>query len=249
MKLPLFQLDAFASRVFSGNPAAIVPLEAPLEAATMQAIAMENNLSETAYIRREGGKWSIPWFTPGIGIDLCGHATLAAAWVEFHRLDPVAQTVTLSSKSGDLSVAREGDLLFLDFPSRPPAPATAPPELAEGLRKGDRLEFNSRKLATFLRTPRVRLLPLSMETVERYGNLSANLVHQGRVIPSNDVWFAAQALQVGATLVTRDAHFDRIDGLSVVRPGTGSQTSNFLRFGSMAWSSPVHPGERRASSR
>lgn len=121
MELEIYQVDAFASQVFAGNPAAVVPLEAWLDEGLMQKIAMENNLAETAFfVRKPGGGYHIRWFTPNTEIDLCGHATLASAWVLFHQLGVAASRVEFDSKSGILGVDRDGDLLALDFPSRPP---------------------------------------------------------------------------------------------------------------------------------
>jgi PhzF family phenazine biosynthesis protein len=130
MKLRLFQVDAFASQVFAGNPAAVVPLESWLDDATLQGIATENNLSETAFLVRDGGGYEIRWMTPMAEVDLCGHATLASAWVVFHELDPGRTEVVFQSKSGPLSVATRGEHLVLDFPSRPAEPA---PKLVEPL--------------------------------------------------------------------------------------------------------------------
>src|SRR5262245_36021711 len=106
MRFPIYQVDAFASRVFSGNPAAIVPLDRWLDDAALQAIAAENNLSETAFLRWGNEGWDIRWFTPGIEIDLCGHATLAAAWVVFNHLDKSLKAIEFGSKSGALRVAQ-----------------------------------------------------------------------------------------------------------------------------------------------
>jgi len=123
MKLPLFHVDAFAPRPFTGNPAAVVPLERWLADAVLQQIAAENNLSETAFFVGGGGKYEIRWMTPVKEVDLCGHATLAAAFVVLEKQEPGRAEVTFSSKSGPLCVTRENGLLALDFPSRPPAPA------------------------------------------------------------------------------------------------------------------------------
>jgi PhzF family phenazine biosynthesis protein len=120
MRLPLYQIDAFAEGPFTGNPAAVCPLDAWLPEATMQAIAAENNLSETAFFVPEGGDYRVRWFTPSVEVDLCGHATLAAAFVVFRHLAPARDSVTfLTAQAGPLTVARDGDRLALDFPSRP----------------------------------------------------------------------------------------------------------------------------------
>src|SRR5438876_6346095 len=99
MKLPLYQVDAFTSRLFAGNPAAVVPLPEWLPDATMQAIALENNLSETAFFVFAGGRYELRWFTPAVEVDLCGHATLASAHVIFRFLQPEVDKVHFDTKS------------------------------------------------------------------------------------------------------------------------------------------------------
>jgi predicted PhzF superfamily epimerase YddE/YHI9 len=133
MTLSLYQVDAFTSQVFRGNPAAVVPLERWLDDATLQRIAAENNLSETAYLVREPEGFRIRWFTPKVEVALCGHATLASAWVLFSKLEPGRDSVTFASKSGPLVVTREGGRLVLDFPARPGIPWEAPPALVAAL--------------------------------------------------------------------------------------------------------------------
>ena len=128
MRLPLFQIDAFATRPFEGNPAAIMPLKEWLPEAVMQSIAAENNLSETAFLVKEVSGWRIRWFTTLSEIDLCGHATLASAWLILNELEPNGSRVDFQSRSGPLSVERVGDDMILDFPSRPGRPA---PELMD----------------------------------------------------------------------------------------------------------------------
>jgi len=132
-RLRLWQIDAFTDRVFAGNPAAICPLDAWLPDAQMQAIAAENNLSETAFLVAEGDGFRLRWFTPSVEVDLCGHATLASAWVLFHRLGHAADRVAFQTQSGPLTVVRRGDLLELDFPARPPQPCPVPPALSAAL--------------------------------------------------------------------------------------------------------------------
>jgi len=121
MILPLYQVDAFASQPFRGNPAAICPLERWLKDDALQAIAAENNLSETAYYVREGNRYRLRWFTPTVEVNLCGHATLATAYVIMElRKESLSSQVAFDSLSGELTVTREGDRYVLDFPSRPP---------------------------------------------------------------------------------------------------------------------------------
>src|SRR5512135_2398994 len=133
MELRIYQIDAFADRLFGGNPAAVCPLEAWLPDETMQKIAFENNLSETAFYVRTGGGFHIRWFTPAVEVDLCGHATLATAYVIFAYDRHPGDSIELASKSGVLKVKREGELLVLDFPAGAPSPATPAPGLIEAL--------------------------------------------------------------------------------------------------------------------
>ncbi len=136
MKLPIYQVDGFASEVFRGNPAAVVPYAHPLSAELMQSIAMENNLSETAFIQATGpGHYRIRWFTPAVEVDLCGHATLAAAWVVINEIEPGLSRVLFDSGVGRLEVEARDGRLILDFPSRPPRPIEIEAALAEAMGK------------------------------------------------------------------------------------------------------------------
>ena len=133
MKLPIYQIDAFAERAFEGNPAAVVPLLEWLPDAVMQAVAEENNLAETAFFVPDGEGFHIRWFTPKAEVKLCGHATLASAFVLFNELGHAQDNIVFHSLSGPLSVSREGELLSLDFPSQMPLACDAPELLVEGL--------------------------------------------------------------------------------------------------------------------
>jgi PhzF family phenazine biosynthesis protein len=134
MRIPLYQVDAFTGELFRGNPAAICPLDQWLPDETMQSIAAENNLAETAYYIPNGKGYHLRWFTPGVEVDLCGHATLAAAHVILSiRRESDSSRVSFQSKSGELIVDREGDLYALDFPARPPAECPFDPALIEAL--------------------------------------------------------------------------------------------------------------------
>jgi len=120
MNIELYQIDAFASEVFTGNPAAVVPLSAWLPESTMQAIALENNLSDTAFLvpGETRGEYELRWFTPMAEVDLCGHATLASAYAVFHALDEELKCVDFSTRSGWLSVNRhDNGMLAMDLPS------------------------------------------------------------------------------------------------------------------------------------
>ncbi len=116
MSLPIYQLDAFTNQIFGGNPAAVVPLDTWLPDATMQTIAAENNLAETAFYVPTDSGFHIRWFTPTVEVDLCGHATLATAYVLFHLQNYPKDRISFESRSGELIVCKEGDWLILDFP-------------------------------------------------------------------------------------------------------------------------------------
>jgi PhzF family phenazine biosynthesis protein len=129
----MYQVDAFTSELFHGNPAAVCPLDTWLPDDVMQAIAEENNLAETAFYIREDGGFHIRWFTTVCEVDLCGHATLATAHVLFHHEGHIGESLTFASRSGPLHVRRSGDLLVLDFPVDTIHPVDLPPGLARAL--------------------------------------------------------------------------------------------------------------------
>lgn len=133
MKIKQYQVDAFATRVFEGNPAAVCPLQEWLDDATLQAIAEENNLSETAFFVPSPRGYKLRWFTPVSEVDLCGHATLASAHVLFDILGYQKPSIVFETRSGDLTVERKGERLVMDFPSVPPRPCVSPEALTQGL--------------------------------------------------------------------------------------------------------------------
>lgn len=134
MKLPIYQVDAFAEKVFKGNPAAIVPLDNWLEDDLMQQIAMENNLAETAYFVKTDAGYHLRWFTPEYEIDLCGHATLASAYVIKNFLEPhVAEIHFSTQKAGVLKASAKDGVYTLDFPSRMPVHCDVPDKLLQSL--------------------------------------------------------------------------------------------------------------------
>ena len=150
MKIPLYQIDAFTKTLFAGNPAAVCPLQDWLDDETLQSIAAENNLSETAFFVSRGDHYDLRWFTPTVEVDLCGHATLASAHVIFHFLDAAAVVVRFQTRSGLLTVEREGDLLAMQFPSRPGNPVQCPDSLIRGLGiEPDEVLFSRDYLAVF----------------------------------------------------------------------------------------------------
>lgn len=137
MKLKLYQVDAFTDKLFAGNPAAVVPLKKWLPDDLMQKLAMENNLAETVFFvpsSIKGADYDIRWFTPALEINLCGHATLASAFVIFNILKEKKRSVVFSSKSGLLTVKKKKDELRMDFPSwKPEMISDYPPGLKEVL--------------------------------------------------------------------------------------------------------------------
>src|SRR5205823_3955409 len=134
MRIPLYQVDAFTSRLFGGNPAAVCPLTEWLPEATMQAIAAENNLAETAFFVAQGEDYLLRWFTPTVEVELCGHATLASAYVVTHILTPERQSVRFDTlKAGPLAVTRDNDLLAMDFPCWPAEEKPADPRILAAL--------------------------------------------------------------------------------------------------------------------
>ncbi|MEX2477027.1 MAG: PhzF family phenazine biosynthesis protein [Gracilimonas sp.] len=133
MKLPIYQVDAFTSELFSGNPAAVVPLEEWLSDEQMQHIAAENNLSETAFFVKEGNSYRLRWFTPTVEVDLCGHATLATAHVLFEELGYSEDEIIFKTRSGLLTVSKKEGLLLMNFPADNMEKAEAPAVLFRAL--------------------------------------------------------------------------------------------------------------------
>ena len=145
MNLTIYQIDAFTNEVFRGNPAAICPLESWLDAELMQKIALENNLSETAFFVKNQDVYEIRWFTPTFEIDLCGHATLASAFVIFEILKGENEVVKFHShKSGELSVTKEDGRFVLDFPARLVSPVEISEDLTEAIGKQPKEVFKAR---------------------------------------------------------------------------------------------------------
>jgi PhzF family phenazine biosynthesis protein len=130
VELPIYQVDAFASRLFAGNPAAVCPLEEWLPAPTMQSIATENNLAETAFFLPSSGDFEQRWFTPTTEVSLCGHATLATAFVISTFTEPGRTLMRFHTRSGPLEVTRQGDIFSLDLPARPAAPTEVPTDMS-----------------------------------------------------------------------------------------------------------------------
>lgn len=170
MRIPIYQIDAFTDRLFGGNPAAVCPLEGWLPDATLQAIAAENNLSETAFFVPSGDGFELRWFTPKVEVDLCGHATLATAFLLLRRLEPGRDRVVFSTRSGPLEVVRDGELLAMDFPAYPPEAVNAPAGLFEALGHDAEAVLRGNYLMVVVRSERaVRALEPDFAAMDRAG--------------------------------------------------------------------------------
>jgi PhzF family phenazine biosynthesis protein len=159
MKIKLYQVDAFTDKLFGGNPAAVCPLQDWLPEDIMQRIAAENNLAETAFFVREGSGYRIRWFTPKAEVDLCGHATLAAAHVLFDHLNFADAVVSFQSRSGELKVRKENELLTLDLPADEPEQVTPPAFLLDA--------FSEKPLAVYKGKMDYMLVFEKQEQIER----------------------------------------------------------------------------------
>jgi PhzF family phenazine biosynthesis protein len=206
MPIPIYHVDAFTNRVFHGNPAGVCPLDRWLDDAAMQAIAAENNLSETAFFVRRGSDYDLRWFTPVTEVDLCGHATLASAHVLFTRLDRAATSVTFHTKSGPLVVTRDGDRLVMDFPSRPPAPCPVPAGLVDGLGATPRETLQARDvLAVFDDEDAIRRLTPNIAALEHVDTFGIIVTARGRDVDFVSRFFAPRK-GVPEDPVTGSAH-------------------------------------------
>ncbi len=153
MKIPVYHVDAFTNKVFRGNPAAVCLLDAWLDDGTLLNIAAENNLSETAFlVPISPGRYGLRWFTTTLEMDLCGHATLAGAFVLFTHYDQSRTMLDFETASGVLTVEKSDDILSMDFPARKAAPLNTPPELAGALGASPVAVLQSRDLMAVFET-------------------------------------------------------------------------------------------------
>ncbi len=206
MKIPLYQIDAFTGHVFHGNPAAVCPLEGWLDDSVMQAIAQENNLSETAFFVKEGGNYRIRWFTPVAEVDLCGHATLASGFVIFNYLDTTINRVTFRSRSGPLSVGRREELLSMDFPSQPPQSCSPPKWLLDGLgREPSEVVCSEDYFVVFTSERDIRGLNPDMEMLKRLDLRGVIVTARGDEVDFVSRFFAPK-LGIDEDPVTGSAH-------------------------------------------
>lgn len=211
--LPVFQVDAFTRRRFGGNPAAVILLgEVRLPEAVLQQIAAENNLSETAFVdsyaksREAPDTFGLRWFTPVCEVDLCGHATLAAAHVLFSRGLVSGPEVAFVTRSGSLTVSRDGDRYRLDFPARPPEPAAVTQELEAALGIRPREVWRSRDaMAVFDAVEEVRTLRPDLQAIARLDAFAVIVTAPGDDCDFVSRFFAPKA-GVGEDPVTGSAH-------------------------------------------
>lgn len=206
MKIPCFHVDAFTGQAFSGNPAAVCLLPEWLPDATLQAIAAENNLSETAFTVPRGDVFDLRWFTPVVEVDLCGHATLAAAFVFFSAGNHRHPVIQFHSRSGTLSVTCAGEVLTLDFPARPAEPCAPPEILVRGLGSRPTVVFKARDyLAVFETAAAVRALRPDFATLKTLDCLGIIAT-----APGEDCDFVSRFFAPGAGIdedpVTGSAH-------------------------------------------
>lgn len=204
--MKIYQVDAFTDHVFGGNPAAVIPLDSWISDENMQLIAMENNLSETAFFVEEGDVFHIKWFTPEIEIDLCGHATLASAHIIFNYLDFTGETVHFKYALGSLSVTRDNDLLTMDFPSVFSKDTEVTEQMIKGLGKTPLLAKEARDLLVLFESEK-EILELAPDFTEL-----AQVEHLGIIAtaPGDKVDFVSRFFAPNAGInedpVTGSAH-------------------------------------------
>ena len=207
MNIPFYQVDAFTDKVFGGNPAAVCLLDQWPDDDVMQDIAAENNLSETAFLVGSGADYDLRWFTPVLEIDLCGHATLASAYVIFNYLEPNLTAVRFQTASGELRVGREADLLVMDFPSRPADKTGNLAGLADALGAEPEQVYGARDiLAVFAAEAQVRDMAPDFAALEKIKDAFAVIV----TAPGDNVDFVSRFFAPNAGVpedpVTGSAH-------------------------------------------
>jgi len=204
--LRYFQVDAFTDCLFAGNPAGVCVLPEWLPEALLQAIAAENGLSETAFLVAGDPTLRLRWFTPTVEVDLCGHATLAAAHVLFRHLGHAGPALSFHTRSGPLAVTRSGDRLCLDFPARPGVPCPAPADLVAGLGRAPLSVAKARDYLAVLESERaVRELNPNLEALSRLDCLGVIVTAPGETCDFVSRFFAPRA-GVPEDPVTGSAH-------------------------------------------
>src|SRR6185295_895759 len=195
MKLPLYQVDAFTNRVFGGNPAAVVLLDDWLPDDVLADIAAENNLAETAFVIPRPDVVPLRWFTPAaVEVDLCGHATLAAAHVLFRYSFPAVKQIIFSTRSGNLTVVRDGELLNMDFPARPGKPVEVSASLVSALGQTPREALMARDLmAVFDSEVEVRDLHPDFQCIAKLDTFAVIATAPGDTVDFVSRFFAPRA--------------------------------------------------------
>lgn len=207
MNIPVYHIDAFTGRIFSGNPAAVCPLQKWPNDFLLQAIAAENNLSETAFYVPDGKGYHIRWFTPLAEVDLCGHATLAAAFVIMNEIHPAKRKITFHSRSGELTVVKMRNLLAMDFPARPPQPSEDMDEVADALRQRPAEIFRSDDyLAVFETEEEIRRLSPDVEKLTHLEGRGVIVTAPGSGAVDFVSRFFAPKLGIDEDPVTGSAH-------------------------------------------
>jgi len=206
MTIRYFEVAAFTDRPFHGNPAGVCPLPGWIDDGMLQNIAAENNLSETAFFISRDSEYDLRWFTPEREVDLCGHATLAAGFILFSELGFCGDVIRFHSRSGILTVTREGEVLTLDFPSRPPAPCMVPEALVRGLGRKPAEVLKSRDyLAVFDSETDVRSLHLDFDVLKTLDSLGIIVTAPGGDCDFVSRFFAPAA-GINEDPVTGSAH-------------------------------------------
>lgn len=204
--LPLYQVDAFTDHLFGGNPAAVCPLKEWLPTETMQHLAMENNLSETAFFVQLGDIFHIRWFTPEVEIDLAGHPTLATAYVIFNELGYTKNSIHFESKSGALFVTKKDDLLEMNFPSRMPVHCNPPSALLEGINHHPQHIYKSRDyLLVYKNEEEVRKFVPEFEWLNKVDTLGIIVTARGNDCDFVSRFFVPNSV-IGEDPVTGSAH-------------------------------------------
>jgi PhzF family phenazine biosynthesis protein len=196
MKIPIFQIDAFTDKVFRGNPACVCPVDKWPKDLLMQSMALENNVPETAFFSGGAGKYKLRWFTPVQEVDLCGHATLASAWVIFNVMEKKRDHISFQTQSGVLHVTRaDKDLMAMDFPARPPERIEdPPPELLDGLGMLPREVWASRDyMCVYENEGQVRALRPDMALLTKLDKLGVIVTSRGQTSDFVSRFFAPKA--------------------------------------------------------
>jgi PhzF family phenazine biosynthesis protein len=207
MIIPIYQVDAFTDHIFGGNPAAVCPLNEWLDKATMQKIAEENNLPETAFYVPKDDYFEIRWFTPKVEINLAGHPTLATSWVIFNEFNyPTSKIKFVSHLSGELIVERDNDFITLDFPTNKPAPISIPEYLVSGLGKTPIEVLKSRDLLVIYNSQtEIENLKLNFSILEKLDTFGIIVTAPGNDCDFVSRFFAPRA-GINEDPVTGSAH-------------------------------------------